>query len=128
MDDKDKRLQELEAEVKELKAEVKEVRATLCDRLETVEGAIAEAGRQAHNARTGSKYNYQMLLAIAMLVAAVVFNFLPEKWQEAASAERVSKRLEGFNQVLTLVLQITPVAGAGAIAYNAHNLKSRDKS
>lgn len=124
-DDKDKRLQELEAEAKELRAEVKELRMVLCDRLETVEGAIADASSQAKTARAGSKYNYQMLLAIAMLVAAVVFSFLPEKWQEAASAEKVSKRLEGFNQVLTLVLQITPVAGAGAIAYKAHNLKQR---
>lgn len=125
---------ELEQRLQQLEAELAELRQLTGDRLDTVESAVAESARvsrvliataseEARTAKVRSRYNYQMLGCMGFLLAAVVFNFLPEKWQEAASAERVSKNLEGFNQVIALLAQTAPLAGAGAIAYKAHNLK-----
>lgn len=130
---------ELAQRLQALEAEVAELRATTGDRLDTVETSVAESSRkarvliedaseQAESAKVRSKYNYQMLGVMGLLVAAVTFNFLPEKWQEAASTERVGKNLQGFIELISVLSTVIPpagVAGAGIIAYKAHNLKQR---
>lgn len=130
---------ELEQRLIDLEAELAELRQLTGDRLDTVEGEIAETARrarvliadaseQAESARVRSKYNQKHLAVMGLLVAAVTFNFLPEKWQELASTERVGKNLQGFIELISLASQVIPpagVAGAGIVAYQASKLKQR---
>lgn len=112
--------QELRLQLQRLEADLEQLTAVVSDRLDTVEHAMSKTDQDLQQVKPKVRYNYMMLGSVLFLLVAVAINFLPEKFQERLSGEKVSKNLQGFTAIASDLFQVVTVLGAGGLAYKAN--------